>query len=227
MKAIRLALVDDHPIIRRSFEIVCESIEGISIVGNFGTSKELLNWLEHASCDVLILDYILQRNDRDGLSLIKMLLINYPDVKILLSSSMNSLSIIRTAYMLGVMGYISKRESSSEYIKAIRTLAQGQRYIPENVAIQLAQLPGSHRAYKKIDPDMNSGLLLLSHLLTSREALILRYYLDGMRIKDIADKLERSSKTISGHKQAAMKKLGISNDLELFKCRDSIYNKSL
>jgi DNA-binding NarL/FixJ family response regulator len=63
----------------------------------------------------------------------------------------------------------------------------------------------------------------LSKLLTPREAEIIRCFLDGMAIVDIAAKLKRSRKTISGHKQTGMKKLGISSDLELFKYRSDLF----
>jgi DNA-binding CsgD family transcriptional regulator len=61
-------------------------------------------------------------------------------------------------------------------------------------------------------------------LLTPRESEVLRCFLDGMTILQISAKLKRSRKTVSGHKQSGMKKLGIQSDLELFKYREDLFN---
>lgn len=222
---IRLALLDDHPIICRSFDVLCADQDDLIVIGKFGHSRELLSWLRIAECDVLVLDYILQDDEMDGLSLIKHLMAHYPHLKILLSTSVDSLAVIRTAYMLGVRGYIAKREESATYLSAIRTIANGQRYIPPRIAEELSQVP-----VRKLDKDLINGSerqysqqLISTRLLTPREAEVLNCYLEGMEIVDIAVKLKRSRKTVSGHKQTAMRKLGISSDLELFKYRNDLF----
>lgn len=225
MPEIRLALLDDHPIICRSFEVLCAEERDITVVGNFGHSRELLSWLRTSVCDVLVLDYILQNDDMDGLSLIKHLLAHYPKLNILLSTSMDSIAVIRTAYMLGVRGYIAKREESSTYLSAIRTIANGQRFIPPRIAGELDQVT-LNKFYDDLRFGNNNDYdipLLPSSLLTPREAEVIYCYLEGMEVVDIAVKLKRSRKTISGHKQSAMRKLGVGSDLELFKYRHDLF----
>lgn len=225
MSEIRLALLDDHPIICRSFEVLCANEDDMAVVGKFVHSRELLNWLRTSKCDVLVLDYILQNDEMDGLSLIKHLMVHYPSLNILLSTSVDSLAVIRTAYMLGVRGYIAKREESATYLSAIRTIANGQRYIPPRIAEELSHVP-----MRKFGEGLFDGAieedgqpLLPVRLLTPREAEVVYCYLEGMEIVDIAAKLKRSRKTVSGHKQSAMKKLGIGSDLELFKYRNDLF----
>lgn len=198
------------------------------MAATFGHSRELLAWLRDNHADVLMLDYILNSDEMDGLSLIKQIQAHHPDLKILLSSSMESLAVIRAAFMLGIKGYITKREETHFYFDAVRKVAAGQRYMPENIAVELSQVPTRKRDNALLDnafmaPPEDSDLEKLSKLLTPREAEVIRCFLDGMAIVDIADKLKRSRKTISGHKQTGMKKLGIASDLELFKYRDDLF----
>ncbi|PLR26444.1 response regulator transcription factor [Pantoea endophytica] len=222
---IRLVILDDHPIFLRSFDVLCAGEQGLTIVGKFQHSRELINWLRTSHCDVLVLDYILQNDEMDGLSLIKHLLLHFPYLRILLSTSVDSLAVIRAAYMLGVRGYLSKREEAATYVSAIRTLANGQRYVPQHIAEGLTQVP-----LRKNDEEIAHGIylpqgeaLMPVKLLTPREAEVVNCYMEGMEIPEIAAKLKRSRKTVSGHKQSAMKKLGICSDLELFKYRKDLF----
>lgn len=220
---ICLTILDDHPIVRRSLEIVTAPIPDMHLVGSFSHSRELFNWLRNNRCDVLILDYILQSDELDGLSLIQQLLAHYPDLRILLSSSMESLAVIRAAFSMGIKGYISKREELDEYCKAVRVIFRGQHYVPEDISAELAQLPMRKRDQYFCQSNTATDFARLSKLLTAREAEVIHSFLEGMSIFDIAAKLKRSRKTVSGHKQSGMKKLGISSDLELFKYREDLF----
>lgn len=225
---IRIALLDDHPIIRHSFEIVAEHEDDMQVVGSFGHSSELSAFLRSNDVDVLVLDYILNNDELDGLSLIKQLLARHPHLKILLSSSIESVAVIRTAYMVGIKGYIGKREDTSVYLKAIRAVFKGQRYVPDDIATALSQVPTRKRDEVLLEEgefnrDNKQSIDQLARLLTPREAEVIRCFLDGMEIFEIAAKLKRSRKTISGHKQTGMKKLGITSDLELFKYREDLF----
>ncbi|KAJ9433179.1 two component transcriptional regulator, LuxR family [Candidatus Pantoea symbiotica] len=225
---IRIAILDDHPIVLRSFEVVSMQETDMTIVGSFAQSRDLLAFLRENEVDVLILDYILNSDELDGLSLIKQILARHPTVKILMSSSVESLAVIRTAYMIGIKGYIGKREETSTYLAAIRMVASGQRYIPQDIVEGLSQVPTRKKDEAMINGSSNESVnegdvAELIKLLTPREAEVIRCFLDGMEIIEIAAKLKRSRKTISGHKQTGMRKLGLSSDLELFKYREDLF----
>lgn len=224
---IRIALLDDHPIVRRSLEVVIANEPDMEIVGTFGHSSELMIFLRQNSVDVLILDYVLNLDEMDGLSLIKTLRAHHPDLKILLASSIESLAVIRTAFMVGIKGFIGKREETHTYFSAIRTVASGQRFIPANISADMSQIPTRRKDEDFVKGEISNSLAQISQLskmLTPREAEVIRCFLDGMEIIEIAAKLKRSRKTISGHKQSGMRKLGISSDLELFKYREDLFN---
>ncbi|MRS20424.1 response regulator [Enterobacteriaceae bacterium RIT692] len=227
-RKIRLALLDDHPIFRQSFKILCDEAKDLKLVGSYGESAELFTQLQFVKCDVLILDYLLLAEDQDGLSLIKSLLSRYPDINILLSTSVESMAVIRAAYMLGIKGYISKRESGAVYSSAIRTVAHGQRFIPPAIAEQLVQFTGKNNDYlpKPHSHDVDASSVL-DKLLTPSETTVISYFLSGMSISDIAKELERSRKTVAGHKNNALRKMGMKSDLELFKFHNDFFKQKI
>lgn len=227
-KKITVVMLDDHPMMRLSFEVAASRESDMRMLATFGNSRDMLTWLSQNEADVLVLDYILGSDELDGLSLIKQILAHHPQLKILLSSSMESVAVIRAALLLGIKGYITKREETASYFTAIRAIAAGQRYIPEDITVELSQLPRRKRDHDVLDDaeqseDDLARVSPLSKLLTPREAEVLRCFMDGMQVVDIAVKLKRSRKTISGHKQTGMKKLGIASDIELFKYRGDLF----
>ncbi|MXP57138.1 response regulator transcription factor [Pantoea sp. Taur] len=225
--AISVVLLDDHPMIRLSFEFAVTRQPDIKLLGSFSTSRDLMSWLPACRPDVLVLDYMLDDDELDGLSLIRQIRARFPDIHILMTSSMESLAVIHAALLVGVKGYINKREETKRYFDAIRAVAANGRFIPDNIAQDLSQMPTRNRNVPVIEQTPGSVLLpmceRINRLLTPREAEVIRLYLDGMSVIDIAGKLKRSRKTISGHKQTGMKKLGLSSDPELFKFRDELF----
>lgn len=224
---ITVVLLDDHPMIRLSLEMAASHHPDMQVSGSFSHSHELLTWLQKNTADVLVLDYILGGDELDGLSLIKQILSRHPKLKILLSSSMESLAVIRAAFMNGIKGYISKREEAQAYFEAIRVINSGLRFIPDNIESELSKIPVRKRDGAVLDGPLyhanGEKLSRLDTLLSPREAEVIRCFLDGMQVIEIAEKLKRSRKTISGHKQSGMRKLGLSTDLELFKYRDHLF----
>lgn len=224
---ISVVLLDDHPMIRLSFEFASSRQPDIRLLGSFGNSRDLMNWLPACRPDVLVLDYMLDDDELDGLSLIRQVRSRFPEIPILMTSSMESLAVIHAALLIGVKGYVNKREETGRYFEAIRTLAANGRFIPEGVAQALTQMPTRNRNVPVIEQAPGEALLpmceRINRLLTPREAEVIRCFLDGMTVLEIAGKLKRSRKTISGHKQTGMKKLGLSSDPELFKFRDELF----
>lgn len=225
-KKISVVMLDDHPMVRLSFEIATRKEKNIELAGSFGRSKELLDWLKRHDVDVLVLDYMLDNDEVDGLSLIKLIMAHYPEQRILLSSSMESLAVIHAALRTGIKGYINKREEPERYFEAIRTVAAGKLFLSRDVEVGLSQMP--QRKNSLLYQEFLSENTLaeqhnLSLLLTPRESEVLRCYMDGLTVSDIGIKLNRSRKTVSSHKQSGMKKLGVNSDIELLKYRHELF----
>ena len=212
-KKISVALLDDHPLIHYSFEIMALQYPSLHVTGCFTRSHELLAHLRLTTPDVVVLDYRLDESEPDGLALMPQILTSHPDMPVLLVSSVASRAIVYAAFQAGIKGYIHKGEESPRYVDAIHTVAAGERYVSASLNLQLPVQVSENSPPGKINPLHQR----LSHLLTPCEADVIRCFLNRMTTTEIADKFQRSPKTISGHKQAAKKKLGLGSDSELFK----------
>lgn len=146
-----------------------------------------------------------------------------------LSGLVYAVRVIGRGYnLLAIKGYISKRESGAVYSSAIRTVAHGQRFIPPAIAEQLVQFTGKNNDYlpKPHSHDVDASSVL-DKLLTPSETTVISYFLSGMSISDIAKELERSRKTVAGHKNNALRKMGMKSDLELFKFHNDFFKQKI
>jgi DNA-binding NarL/FixJ family response regulator len=220
--AIRVMLLDDHPVIRQGFAAELNKVEDIAVVGAFTTSRELMEALRTQVTDVLLIDFALGPNDIDGVNLIRALRVQFPKCKILVASGHYVPATVSLALRAGASGFMGKTQPVEALTQAIRTVAAGKRYLDSAMAASLdmtdTPLPPLPDAQDESEDDGKS--LLTRHAkLTPREGEVLRCFLDGMSIGEIATKFSRSINTISSQKQSALRKLGIRNDNELFKVR--------
>ncbi|XTE59370.1 response regulator transcription factor [Enterobacter ludwigii] len=119
-KKIYVALLDDHPIVRKGMEIIFSQEPDFELKGSFATRIELMNFLRNNRVDVLVLDYLLGDEEIDGLPMIKQLMSNFPWLKILLSSTLENTAIVRMALKIGVRGHVGKSRDLSEVVNAAR-----------------------------------------------------------------------------------------------------------
>jgi DNA-binding NarL/FixJ family response regulator len=223
VKTIRVAVLDDHPLIRKALQYSLLTEEGISLVGLYGNRKEAIPALREQQVDVLILDYLLGDDEMDGLHLIKHLRSHYPRLKILVSSALESPAIVQLVLKAGVRGFVGKSQEHETLITGIHAVGAGQRYLTPDMQFELDKFHESDKEMQSyIEPrPAGDDIKVLSRDLSPREIEVIRCYLDGMTIMQIAAKYSRSRKTISGQKQSALRKLGLRSDLELFKFRES------
>ncbi|MAF05515.1 response regulator [Herbaspirillum huttiense] len=226
--ALRIALLDDHAVVRYGLAKRLAEEPDFTVVGAFATSKELMAALRASPADLLLIDYSLGSNDIDGLNLIRALRVRFPRSKILVTSAHSSPATVAMAMKAGARGFVSKSQELAELILAIRTISRGREYLNSTMTRELAIMQAAEAATRSqpevrpprrrprgtdVSPDSLSDMPSLS----PREREVLRCCLDGMSVTDIAEKFARSVKTISGQKQSAFRKLGVRSDNELFK----------
>jgi two-component system, NarL family, captular synthesis response regulator RcsB len=217
---IRIALLDDHPVVLHGLAAQLESEPDVSVVGSYETSRQLLNGLATRQADVLMMDYSLSPKDIDGLSLLRMLRARFPSLEILVVSGHGNPAMAALAMRSGARGFVSKAQPVNEWIEAVRAVAARQRYLDPALAYEL-----EHAMRNAADGSgMNAMPTLMEQIsLSPREREVLRCVLDGMAVTSIARKFSRSVNTISTQKQAAYRKLGIRSDAELFKVQHSLH----
>ena len=221
-KKIYIALLDDHPIVRKGLEIIFSQEPDFELKGSFASRIDLMNFLRTNRIDVLILDYLLGEDDIDGLPMIKQLMSNFPWLKILLSSTLENTAIVRQALKAGVRGHIGKSRDASEVVAAVRQVAAGHICLSENMEKEF-YLISEPTAPGEVEDEQQviEGIGRLDEL-SPRELEVLRLFLSGMSVLQISEKFSRSRKTVSGQKKSAMRKLGVKTDPELFLWHDQL-----
>lgn len=216
---INVMLLDDHILILIGMQNLLVNEPDLECVASLTSSKDLVQALEENPVDVLVLDFQLQPGDMDGLHLIRLLRTQYPKLRLLVISSMHTPATVALALRNGASGFIGKELPPGELARAIRRVASGRVYLHPQMldALREGELSISHA-----DTPDNTGHASLTGFsraieLSAREHEVLRCCLSGLSVSQIAEKFNRSIKTISTQKQNAFRKLGLRNDNELFK----------
>jgi two-component system capsular synthesis response regulator RcsB len=198
---IRVAVADDHPVIRMGIEALLDDISSLERIGSAADSTQLVALLDAQPCDVLVTDYAMPGGEHgDGMELITFIRQRYPDLRIIVLTGMEKLALIRSLMTHGIYAILSKTDDMSHLRAAIQATRTGRRYYSPRISGMLKALPvtGSAR-------------------LSQRESEVIALYVGGDSINVIAEKLQRSKQTISTQKVSAMRKLGIETDADLFK----------
>ncbi|OOF56968.1 transcriptional regulator UhpA [Rodentibacter myodis] len=191
---IKVALIDDHLIVRSGFAQLLSLEEDIEVVGEFGSAKETRQYLPGTKANVCIVD--ISMPDESGLELLKTL---PSGIHCIMLSVNDSEMSVKKALELGAKGYLSKGCSPEELIQAVRTVNAGGVYLMPELTAKLV----SNRHYNPLEQ------------LTKRELQICELLSQGLEAKEIAEKLGLSFKTIHAHRANIMSKLDVKNNVEL------------
>lgn len=198
---IRLAIVDDHAIVRAGFKEMLSDELGMCIEFEAGTAEEAQAALRNQPCDVLLLDLSLP--DLSGIDLLRTIKQRHDEIQVLIISSFSeeryALSMIRN----GASGYLCKDCDRTDLINAIHTVAQGRRYVSRKTAELLA----SEMAGETSKPAHEQ--------LSERELQVFMRLIKGDTVSTIAEALHLSVKTVSTYRSRILEKLMVSSNAEL------------
>lgn len=215
----QIAVLDDHPLIGKAMQYRLAQEPQLDLAGAFAQRQQLMAFLQRQPIDILVLDYMLGEDQLDGLQMVKQLRLHYPQLKILVSSAVEKPAIVQLLLKAGVQGFVGKSHDQEVLIDAIHQICRGKRFLTPDMMLELDKFQESDREMHDYLTPRQAGddISLLLRELSPREIEVIRCYLDGLSITQIAGKYARSRKTISGQKQTALRKLGLRSDLELFK----------
>ena len=210
---IRVGIADDYPVVLRGIEAILSPCPDMQLAFSAESIAQLMTCLAQTPIDVLLCDYAFDDDPQaDGLDLLKRLRRHHPELKIIFLSAHAQPQIISSALELGAAGFIGKNRTDVVNLpQAIYCVQAGQVYLPQSLSASL--LGSLYSVHSR-----QTGLGQLSE----RELVVARMICQGMSIAAIAERLKRSPKTISNQKVAAMKKLGVSNDVELSRVFQSL-----
>jgi two-component system, NarL family, invasion response regulator UvrY len=197
---IRVCLVEDHGLVRAGFRQLLESGAGIQVVGEAADAETACRQLRDWDPHVLVLDVSLP--GISGIEAIGRLLRILPSVRILMLSMHESDPFPEMALARGASGYLSKQCAPEELVTAVREVAQGRIYLSNTIAQRVAL---EHVRGERL------GLEVLS----PREFEVFTLLARGHSVKDIAEMVFLSPKTVHVHRANLLRKLGVSNTAEL------------
>jgi DNA-binding NarL/FixJ family response regulator len=198
---IRVAVADDHPIVRNGLRRLIEFEHDMSMVIEAGDAVSLLDQLRQTTCDVLVLD--INMPGRSGLDILPDIFKLCPGLPVLILSMHPESQFAVNAIRAGVYGYLSKGSADEELIRAIRYAVAGKKFITATVAEMLANAMHA------------GGDRPLHELLSGREYEVLRLMASGKGSSEIADQLFLSIKTVSTYKTRILEKMNLSNSAEI------------
>ncbi len=198
---IRILLADDHPVVREGFKQMLADYEDMLVTGEAGTSQEVLNKVHKNDYDVLLLDIFMP--GRSGLEIISELKKEYPKMAILVISAYPEEQYSVRALKRGASGYLLKLTAPEELITAIRAVSQGRNYISSSLADRLANMI-------KDDAQENPH-----ERLSDREFQVMRMIVSGKSLKEIAEELALSDKTVSTYRARILEKMNMKNNAEI------------
>jgi two-component system, NarL family, invasion response regulator UvrY len=198
---IRVTLCDDHALIRRGIRDTLADEADMRIVGEAGDYTELRSVMRGQPCDVLVLDINLP--GRSGLDVLQALKDEGSGVKVLVVSMHPEDQYAIRALRAGAYGYVNKGGDPQAIVNAVRTVAQGRKYITPEIAQKLVE-------------NLTQDTTELPHQkLSDRELQTLVLIASGKRLSDIAEQLVLSPKTVSVYRSRVLEKMQLSNNSEL------------
>lgn len=200
----RVFLVDDHPIVRRGFQLLVGMESDLVICGEAESATTALSQIQQLKPDLAIIDLALKSSS--GLDLIKQLRSICPEVKLLVFTMHDEPLYAERVLKAGAHGYITKEEGTEKAIEAVRKLLTGKAYVSDHVRERMVEaMTGFSKA-------TNAGTL---ESLSDREIQVLELIGSGVGSAEIAKRLNLSVKTVESHREHIKTKLGLRRAPEL------------
>ena len=212
---IKVVIIEDHALMREGIKAIISRDEKIKVIGESDNVDEGYDVVMNCNPDILLVDIALHGSS--GLVLAKRLLAAKPDLLIIIITAYSKIDYILEAVESGVKGYILKESSPENLADAIEKVYAGEIYIDSYISNKVIK-----SLITKNDVDIAEDNKSAYSKLSLREQQILKLLSDGVPIKDIAEELFISSKTVENHKASIMVKLKCKNMTELIRYAISI-----
>lgn len=201
---LNIVVADDHPVLLAGMEHLLEAEPDLAIAGLVRDSTELVDLLSRTPVDVAVCDFSMP-NGRygDGVTLLRFLQRRFPALHLVVLTGMESPMVLRSIQRAGVSCIVSKSDPLGQLVPAVHAASRRQAFISAEIARLIVE-DDPHDDVQEVEA------------LSKRESEVLRMFAEGLSVMQIAERVGRSRKTISTQKIAAMRKLGLQRDAEIF-----------
>jgi DNA-binding NarL/FixJ family response regulator len=195
MNSKTIFFIDDHPLLVEALKfLISTGSKSLTILGSSSTPDEAIIECIQRGPDIIVCDYIMP--EMNGIEFFKKIKLTRPETKFILLTQIESQFILHKAWALGVDAIISKSSAQIEIEMAIDTVLNGQRFLNEKLKSIIFK-----------DGPLN--------LLTPRELEVIPLVAKGNSNKEIGAILNCSDQTIKSHKASILKKLNLSNSVDI------------
>lgn len=198
---IRVAIVDDHAIVRTGLRQYFSELGDIEVVGEAANGREAQTLVRNGGIDVLLMD--ISMPGPNGVDVLRNIKAHFPELPVLILSGFPEEQYATSLLRHGASGYLNKECEADEIAAAIRTVAAGKRYVTATVADMLAA---------QLNRDMEKPP---HELLSERELQVFLRLAKGETVSVIADSLALSIKTVSTYRARILEKLALSSNSDI------------
>jgi DNA-binding NarL/FixJ family response regulator len=198
---IKVLIVDDHAVVRQGLKQIITDVPDMTVVGEATDGVEALGKVQTEECDVLVLDISLP--DRNGLDILKDVRVVRPKLPVLILSMHAEEQFAVRLLRAGASGYLNKESAPEELVKAIYKVVEGGKYISPALAERLAF---------EIEGEVNK---LPHETLSDREFQVMGLLAAGKTVKEIAESLSLSAKTVSTYRTRILTKMNLKTNADL------------
>ncbi|HEX4152114.1 MAG TPA: response regulator transcription factor [Steroidobacteraceae bacterium] len=197
---ISVLLVDDHAVVREGYRRLLERHGDIVVIGEAGSAEQALACLDTLDPHIVVMDITLP--GASGIEAMRCMLARQPDIRVLVFSMHEEAIFARRALQAGAFGYITKASAPEVLVAAVHAVAQGRKYLSVDIARMLSLAPTAAESPA-------------ADRLSAREFEVLRLLAQGRSVREIADSLGLTSKTVANHQSAIKQKLGADTAIQL------------
>lgn len=203
---IRILIVDDHLVVRAGLHMLIENHPGMTVVAMASNRAEAMELAAKDSPNLILLD--LDLRGESALTFLTQLRETTPNAQILVLTGLRDADAHRQAVQLGAMGVVLKEHAPDVLIKAIEKVHAGEIWLDRpTMGRMLREMSGSE---KEVDPELTK-----IESLTQREREVVALIAEGLKNRQIGERLFISETTVTHHLSSIYSKLGVSDRLEL------------
>ena len=204
---IRIMIIDDHAVVRTGLRMLIEQDQTMSVVAMTGSRDDALRLAASERPDIIVLDLIL--GEEDGLAFLPELCETSPNSRVLVLTGVQAPETHRTAIRRGAMGIVLKQQAAELLLKAIKKVYEGEVWIDRTM---MGTVLDEARTGRREDQNPEAAKIAS---LTPREREVVALISEGLKNKQIGERLFISETTVTHHLSSVYSKLGVSDRLEL------------
>jgi two-component system invasion response regulator UvrY len=200
---IKILVADDHTLVRKGLKQILLDTPSVEVVDEASNGIEVLNKIKSNEYDLVLLDISLP--GRSGIDILKQSKCIKPELPVLMLSMFPEEQYAVRSLRAGASGYLTKESAPEELIDAIKIVTKGRKYITSSLAERLAV-----ELLVESEKELHESL-------SDREYQVFCLIASGKTVKEIAEKLSLSEKTISTYRARIMQKMYMKNNAQIIR----------